>query len=295
MAARRVLPPHLDHAGEGVEALHEGERTGGAAAAGQHGILLPQGREIGARARSPFEQHAFGLGEVENGFERIPDGDDEAGGALRPQHAGFELGDAIGLLVVDPAVAARFLDPHIEPDRRVEAGLLGEHQVGEFGAEIFTVGIGLEIAVLLAPIGDSVHHALDQLGHAGLAVRRPELAVKVLAGDDIGGGLRPVHGHFDIALLEDDGALVVADGSGAGLPLNLIVGGFARFEPGGEKAREGNPALALVVVLVFNNSIFALRSTDNCPISQLLSGSLQEKHLRKFAPIYSGTSRILSI
>ncbi len=33
------------------------------------------------------------------------------------QHAGFQLADAAGLLVVDPAVAARFLHADVEPDR----------------------------------------------------------------------------------------------------------------------------------------------------------------------------------
>jgi hypothetical protein len=91
--------------------------------------------------------------------------------------------------------------------------------------------IGLEVAVLLAPVGDGVHHALHQLRHAGFALGRPQLAVEILAGDDVGGGLRPVHGHFHVALLEDDRAFVVADGGGAGFPLDLVVRGLAGFEP----------------------------------------------------------------
>jgi hypothetical protein len=71
LAARRVLPPDLDHAGERIEALHEGERSGSASAARKNPVFFAQRRKIGARARAPLEQHAFGLGQIENRFERI--------------------------------------------------------------------------------------------------------------------------------------------------------------------------------------------------------------------------------
>ena len=65
------LAAGLDHAGEGVEALHEAQRTGSRAAARQNAVLFAQRREIRARARAPLEQHAFGLRQVENRFQRI--------------------------------------------------------------------------------------------------------------------------------------------------------------------------------------------------------------------------------
>ena len=154
-------------------------------------------------------------------------------------HAGFELGDAAGRLVVDPAVAAGFADADVEPDGRIEAGLLGKHEVGQFEAEVFAVGFGLEIAVLVAPVGDGIDHALDELGDAGFALGRAHLAVEILAGDDVGGGLGPIDGHDDVALFEDNRAFIVADGGGAGLPLDFVVGGLAGLQLGRKIAREG--------------------------------------------------------
>ena len=103
--------------------------------------------------------------------------------------------------------------------------------MGQIEAEVLAVFIGLEIAVLLAPLGDGVHHALHKLRNTGLALGRPEFAMEILGGDDVGGGLRPVDGRLHIALLEDDVALIVADGGGAGFPLDLVVRGLAGFEP----------------------------------------------------------------
>ena len=76
------LAAGLDDAGEGVEAAHEGERAGGGAAAGEGFHGAADGREVGAGARAPLEEHALGLGEGEDGVERVLDGVDEAGGAL---------------------------------------------------------------------------------------------------------------------------------------------------------------------------------------------------------------------
>ena len=56
----------LDDAGEGVEAAHEAERAGGGAAAGEGFHGAADGGEVGACARAPLEEHAFGLGEGED-------------------------------------------------------------------------------------------------------------------------------------------------------------------------------------------------------------------------------------
>ena len=96
-------------------------------------------------------------------------------------------------------------------------------------AEVLGVCLRLEVIARDPPIGDGVHHAVHQLAHAGLALRRAHAAMEILADDDIGGGLRPVGRHFDVALLEDDRAFVVADGGGSQLPSDLIIGGDTRF------------------------------------------------------------------
>jgi hypothetical protein len=62
--------------------------------------------------------------------------------------------------------------------------------------------------------------------------------MEILAGDDIRGGLRPVRRDLDVALLKDDRAFIVADGGGPQLPLDVVVGGFPRFEFAGEITRE---------------------------------------------------------
>ena len=94
----------------------------------------------------------------------------------------------------------------------------------ELVAEVFGVFGRAEVMLFGAPIGDGVDDAADQLAHAGFALRRAHLAVEILADDDVGGGLGPIRRDFDVALLEDDGALVVADGGGAQLPSDFVIG-----------------------------------------------------------------------
>ena len=256
------LAARFDHARERIESLHERQRTGSPPAARENGIFLAQRRQVRPRPRAPLEQHAFGLRQIQNGLQRIAHRDDEARRALRPRHALFQLGDAVLAAIVDPAVAAPFLHAHVEPHRRVETRLLRQHQVRQVVAERFPVHLRLEIPVLLAPLGDGIHHPLHQLGGAGLPLRRPEFAVEVLAGDDVGGRLRPVHRNFHVALLEDHRTLVVSDQSRAGFPLHIVVGCLARFQPGGKIAREGysRPVLRLRIGVLW----FHLRTHTNC-------------------------------
>ncbi len=72
------------------------------------------------------------------------------------------------------------------------------------------------------------------------AFGRAQLSVEVFAGDDVGGGLGPIDGDFDVALFEDDCAFVVADGGGTGLPLDFVVRRFAGLLASGEVTGEGN-------------------------------------------------------
>jgi len=140
--------------------------------------------------------------------------------------AGVQLLDSVVCIVEIETVAARFFYADVEPDRRVEARLLGQHQVGEFIAEVFGVFGSFEVALLGAPAGDGVAHARNKLADAGFALRRAHFAVEILADDDIGGRLGPINGHFDVALLKDDRALIVADGGVAELPLHVIIRGL---------------------------------------------------------------------
>ena len=94
-------------------------------------------------------------------------------------------------------------------------------------AEIGGVFRRPEVALLGAPIRDGVDHAADQLPHAGFALRRADLAVEILADNDVGRGLRPVRWDLDVALLEDHRAFIVADGGGAQLPLHFVIGSLA--------------------------------------------------------------------
>ena len=98
------------------------------------------------------------------------------------------------------------LDPDVEPDRRVEGGLLVDQQVRQLGLEGLGVGVAGEVAVLAAPArdgaGDPVHHLADRV--LALGVPRP---AEVLLGDDVGGVLRPGGGELQVPLLEGGGAI----------------------------------------------------------------------------------------
>ena len=224
----------LDDAGEGVKTLHEGDGAGGAAAAGEGSVVLADLGEVGAGAGAPLEEHALGLGEVHNGLERIADRVDEASRALGILLLRAKLGNGPGFFVPGPAVAARLADADVEPDRRVEARHLVEHQVRELHAEVLGVGGGVEVVILLAPFGDGVDDAVDEVADGRLSVLGPDGAVEILGGDDIGGGLRPVARHGDVGLLKDGFALGVGDRGGAFLPLQDVVGGLSGLEVGGE-------------------------------------------------------------
>ena len=195
------LAAALDDAGEGVEPLHEGDRTGGGAAAGQGLARGAQLGEVAAGAGAVLEEHALGLGEGEDGVHGVLGGVDEAGRAL-------------GLL----------LDADVEPDRRVEAGVLVEKDVLELGVEGLGVLLVGEVAVAAPPAGDGVDHAADELADAALAVGRAELAAEVLGDHHVGRRLRPELGHLDVLLLEDLLPLLVRDHGIAQLPLDGVEG-----------------------------------------------------------------------
>ena len=104
------------------------------------------------------------------------------------------LGVGVGL----DAVAA-----HVEPDRRIEGGILAQKNVRQFVVESCAVFRRLEIALRHAPVANGLSHASHQGADAAFALGRAERAVQIFAGHDVGGGHRPVFGDLDILLLED--------------------------------------------------------------------------------------------
>ena len=80
--------------------------------------------------------------------------------------------------------------------------------------KFWVVLLGQEVAVVLGPSRLMVF-TTRSTNWATLVSRsgEPSLPWKYLLGDDVGGRLRPVHGDFDIALLKNDGALIVANGA----------------------------------------------------------------------------------
>jgi hypothetical protein len=124
----------------------------------------------------------------------------------------------------------------VEPDGRVEGDLLVDEQVGELGEEGVGVVLRGKVAVADAPVADGLGYARDEVADALFAGGGADLAVEVLAGDDVGRGDGPVGGDFDGLLLEDELALPVLDDGVAELPGDLVEGVDAG---GGEVAREG--------------------------------------------------------
>ena len=125
---------------------------------------------------SPLEEHAFGLGEGEDGVERVIDGVDEAGGALRIAIAGGGEDDfarfGIPVPVLRVGVGLEAIAADVEPDGRVEGDLLLDEEVGEVVVEGVGVLIGGEVAALLAPAGDGLGDAADEGADAALALGR---------------------------------------------------------------------------------------------------------------------------
>src|SRR5271170_3201139 len=82
---------------------------------------------------------------------------------------------------------------------------------------------GSEVAVVGTPVADRFGDPGDESADTALALRSAQLAVKILAGDNVGRGHRPVDRHLDVFLLEDGFAGRVGDRGGAALPLDFVV------------------------------------------------------------------------
>ncbi len=176
------LASGLDDAGEGVESFHEAERAAGGASAGESFGRSAQRGEIRAGAASPLEEHAFGLGESQDGVERIFHRVDEAGGALRARVSGDAEFDLLRVLVPVPVggvgVGLDAIAADVEPDGRVEGRVLADEQVDELVVEGGGVFVSAEVAVFHAPVADGLGDAGDELADSGFALRRADLAVQ---------------------------------------------------------------------------------------------------------------------
>ncbi len=177
------LATGLDDTGEGVEAAHEAERAGSGAAAreGFHGAAdLGQVR---ACARSPLEEHAFGLGEGQDAVEGILHGVDKAGGALRARVAGAREDGlrlrAVPVPVLGVGVGLKAVAAHVEPHRRIERSLLIDKQVGELVEEDVGVFSRGEVAVAQTPVADGFSDAADEIANTLFALGRAHFAVEV--------------------------------------------------------------------------------------------------------------------
>ena len=234
------LAAGLDDAGEGVESFHEAERAAGSAAARKRFGGSAQGREIGARAAAPLEEHAFGLGEGQDRVERIFYRVDEAGGALWLGVSGDAEFDLLRLGIPMPVasvgVGLDAIASHIEPDGRVEGGVLADEDVDQLVVKSGAVFMSAEVALGHAPVADGFGDAGDELADSGFTLGSADLAMQIFAGHDVGGGHGPVFGDFDVFLLEDHVALGIGNLSQTEIPLDFVVGRDARL---GEEAAEG--------------------------------------------------------
>ena len=159
------LAAGLDDAREGVEALHEAERAAGASAAPEQAVLLAQRAERLVPVPEPHLKSmpsVLARSRIDSSVsctELMKQAEHWGGAGVRCQ-----LADRVRRLVVIPAIAAvLFFHAHVEPDRRIEAGLLVQHQVRQFVTEVLGIVERGEIAVVDAPLRDRVHDAVNEL------------------------------------------------------------------------------------------------------------------------------------
>src|ERR1700678_3199278 len=166
------LASRLDNSSEGIESLHKAQRTASRPASTQNLSRRAQRRKIRPRARSPLEEHPFGLRQSEDGIERILYRIDEAGRALRPRVSGGAEFNLLRGEVPVPVSSVRLrLDPfaaHVEPHRRIESHVLPNQQMDKLIVKSRRIFAGAKISVFHAPVANRLGDARHQLPHARL-------------------------------------------------------------------------------------------------------------------------------
>jgi hypothetical protein len=105
--------------------------------------------------------------------------------------------------------------------------------------------LGLEVTILLAPIGDGAGDAMDELADGSFAAvigwigALGDVTVEIFRDGDLGGEDAPALGDFDVLLLEDRLARIIGDLGGALFPFDFVVGMDAGL---GEGVIEGQAA-----------------------------------------------------
>ena len=177
-----------------------------------------------------LKEHPLAVRQLEDRLQVVINRLDETGAALRVLvlRRGA-LGLAKSIIVMPVALrrvvahAVLVMQPDVEPYRRVEGTVLVQAKPRQLLVKNLAI-LPAEVTVVDAPVGDGAGHAMDQLANGRLPLRRALLAKEIFRDDDLGRKLRPVLGHLDVFLLENDLAALVGDLRRAGIPLDLVVG-----------------------------------------------------------------------
>ena len=236
-----------------VSDLEEGHQARGLAATRQAFAVATQAREVGARPGSVLEQARFAHPEIHDAafvHQVVRNALDEAGVRLRSLIGGVgRVGNTVTMIDV-PVTLPRAVDAvgpmqaGVEPLGRIRrANLRGQH-VAMLVVEGASIGFGVKVAALPAPVGPRAGHAFENLACAALAavahgrrhrreadvvrLRAPQPfrdvglgnldqeggnagPAKILLGENVGRHLRPGRRHVDALELEHHRAIRIAD------------------------------------------------------------------------------------
>ena len=221
------LAAALHDRGNLVVDAHEGKRPRRPAAAGKFLAMRSQRAQIGAGARTELEEHCLATGELHDVFHVVLDALNETGRGLGIFVGVLRLHDLV-LRGIPVPIAHRALDAvlmeqaDVEPNRRVERGVLMNAQPRQIAVEILGVGSRGEIAVFQAPVGDRAADTVNKLPDAPLAFRGAVFTVKILVNDDVGRQLGPENRNFAVFLLEQNLAAFALDGGSSRFPFNRV-------------------------------------------------------------------------
>jgi len=179
-----------------------------------------------------LEEHRFTAGQAHNVFHGVLDGLDKTGRGLRI-FVTVGTGDGFGLMVIPVVIVGAAVDmvniiePYVEPDRGIEGAVLIDAQPGEFAIENLRILFGEEIAVSQAAIGNGAADPMNELLDGVFPPAGVDIAVKVLADNDLGGQLAPGQRYFDIILFKNGFAGLVGNFGLAGFPFDFFEGMLA--------------------------------------------------------------------